>query len=310
MIFASPEPRIDVFYAQKEAVLHLLSGENPYASSYTNVYSTKTGTIFAYLPSVVLLQTPFVSLFSDPRVLMSVADILTAILLFKLSGKSILSQILSLLYLYRPNSLFVIEQGWISPLVMLFVVLLFYILEAKRVRFFLLGLACGVLSTIQFHYSVFFLFFLLLFYKQRPFILGFFVVIAFVLLPFVLWNPSSFYEVTIAHYTQSPLVLQTLMPIHQSLSVNTLYYLISGRDYSSYVFYAAVLSSVGCLYYFSYRYLSRIKDQSQRVSFLLLCIIFFFLVFFSFSFFSFINYYYYVSGLIILWLALQVKRYV
>lgn len=309
MILSSPEPVIDVFFAQKEAVLHFLAGDNPYDSIYTNVYSIKEGTVFAYLPAVFLLQIPFVSLFSDPRVIMSISDVIAAFLLFKIAGKSPTAEVLALIYLYRTNSLFVIEQAWLAPLILLFVILLFYISQFKRTYFFLKGSVCAVLALIQFHYLVFFIFLLLLYRKQRNFLLGFVIVFFSIIVPFFLWNPRAFYERTFLLYMRGPEILANVMPIHKSLSVNTFYYMLTGQDYPSFVIYVVIALSFLFLFYFCHLYILRVKNELDKNAFLLLCCISFFLIFFSFSFFSFINYYYYIGGLIILWLCIKVRRY-
>ena len=66
-ILNSPHPTVDTFTVLKEAPLMLLNGENPYASTFTQVYPQVKPDYYNYLPFSFFYAVPFVLIFSDPR---------------------------------------------------------------------------------------------------------------------------------------------------------------------------------------------------------------------------------------------------
>jgi hypothetical protein len=122
MLFSSPHPFIDLFTLFLEAPILLLSGINPYAASMSEVYKG-IPTIFHYWPTPLLLQVPFVSNFHDPRVLYVIADMAVAFFLYCKGNKTAIAELLTILYLFRPHSLFITEQSWLSALEFIFICL-------------------------------------------------------------------------------------------------------------------------------------------------------------------------------------------
>jgi len=66
-LISSPHPIVDTFVVLKEAPLKFISGINPYASSYSQVYPHIIPNYYNYLPFSFIFILPFVVFFSDPR---------------------------------------------------------------------------------------------------------------------------------------------------------------------------------------------------------------------------------------------------
>ena len=180
----SPSPRIDVFTAGQESTSRLLASENPYASSITDPYGGQKDfgyekmPGYPYLPGSLLLQTVG-GLFGDVRWVSVASMLLSAFLLWKISG----SGLLSLLWLYQPRGLFVVEHAWVEPLM---VVTLLLMLKVKQQ-----GILFGLLLSLK--QSL--LFFLVhgLFLERRTLLKGI-IVAAVIIVPFVLWDTAAFQE--------------------------------------------------------------------------------------------------------------------
>lgn len=135
MIIASPTPLIDTYFVQKEAPLALLHGSDPYSFSYTRVYSAALKNTYGYWPVSIILQLPFVVIFHDPRILHILTDMGSALLIYFIGKRTKIGEVLALLYLFRPNSNFVIEQSWLTPTLFFFSSLLvFIILKSQTVK--------------------------------------------------------------------------------------------------------------------------------------------------------------------------------
>jgi hypothetical protein len=134
----SPEPEIDVFVKIRLAAEHLLHGENPYGAVYPDIYGGRYGNFsgFPYLPGLLAWVVPFQALTGDPRTALIAADLLTGAVLYRLCGNisnsNRLSQIVYLLWLSFPVSLFIIEQSWIDNLLILELSCLALALNARR----------------------------------------------------------------------------------------------------------------------------------------------------------------------------------
>jgi hypothetical protein len=117
----SPDPAIDVVTVQKEAAEALRAGENPYQKAeYNNIYAPETpwypdGRMNSYpYPPLTMLA----ALIGDPRWLPTCGHLFGALTVFLIGRKRLPlpeSFWLSLLVLYPPNAMFVVEQGWTDP---------------------------------------------------------------------------------------------------------------------------------------------------------------------------------------------------
>jgi hypothetical protein len=130
VIRTSPEPFIDVYVFQRDAARALVSGENPYALRYPDIYGNSpfygeglsvNGRLafgFPYPPLSLYLVLPFQVLLGDYRYAqlgaMALAALLMALMRPGGAGRAV-----AMLYLLMPRSLFVLEQGWTEPLVVL-----------------------------------------------------------------------------------------------------------------------------------------------------------------------------------------------
>src|SRR3989338_6498056 len=113
IIIASPEPVIDVFVILKEAPLKLLAGANPYTAIYSGVYQGTVTDYYPYWPYTIFTMLPAVLLFRDPRILLLLADVIGGIVIYFWGSRNYQSILLSMIYLFRPNSIFIIEQSWL-----------------------------------------------------------------------------------------------------------------------------------------------------------------------------------------------------
>lgn len=124
MLFSSPAPQIDVFVSQTCAGRGLIDGWNIYAmNGMPSPYvQGETFWHFAYPPLVVYCNTLSWMLFKDVRGMWILCDLIAAAMLYRLARRSrpegrAFAELLALAWLFTPRSLFVIEQSWTEPLV-------------------------------------------------------------------------------------------------------------------------------------------------------------------------------------------------
>lgn len=295
VIIASPKPAIDVFVMLREGPLAALSLKNPYNVPYSQVYPGVRGNYFTYWPFSFLIQIPFIFFFGDPRVLFSLADIGTALLIYFWGRKKEPAVLLALIYLFRPNALFIIEQSWLAPLASFFVILTFYFWEKRKNRGILTGLALAGITGLQPYYGIL-LPFLIRGNKGKEnikLLFTFILTLSLIVLPFYFWNPAEFLDQTFGFYFRNAGNLPSV-PMYLSLNFNTLYFSLFRKDLPfivSFAFMASVLI-----------YVLAVVNRYQRAALRLLGLGLVFLNFYMFNRFAFINYYYFVSGIIIFWL--------
>ena len=306
IIFASPGPVIDVYTMLKEAPLALIRGINPYQAIFSTVYSGVKSDYFTYWPAAFLLQVPFVLAFSDPRILLLVADIVSAWLIYLTGGRSYWAKLFVLIYLYRPNSNFILEQSYLSALEFLLFIAAVYLLSGQRKRLLSAGIFLGLLVAVKMQYIV-----LLLLFAGKNFKkiwLGVMCSIAVAVLPFVFWNPEAFMSDTLGYFLREGADL-AYVPISRSLNLNSLFIVLTGKPVSFPVSLIIFLSVVGVIYYF-YRGKSAVKDGNIDINFLqnfILAAILMLMTFYLTGRFAFINYYYFSGSLVILWVLLKIE---
>lgn len=295
MVFGSPDPAIDVYVILKEAPIKLLSGINPYQSLYTYVFPQITPDYYAYWPASFLLQIPIIFFLKDPRYLLLFADLVSAVILFILGGKNQSSLILSLLYLFRPLSLAVIEASWLTPLNFLFLAaIVFFLKKSPPKAKYIAGVLTGILTSIQFFFALFFVFLIRKLNFNRKFLFSYMCTVILFVLPFFLINPVNFYYQTIDVYFKNPPHPSIL--IHTSLNLNTLYYVITGRD-------LPLLLTSGIYLAVIFLTLKRIKSLEDSILGFTLTL----LTIFVFGRQAFVNYYYLISSLLLLYLSLKLE---
>jgi hypothetical protein len=210
---ASFPPSIDVFVFQQESSRALISGRNPYALTFPNIYGGTAfygpGTAdqrtvfigFPYLPLSLLLALPGWLLAGDYRAAQVVAcGIATAAMLAPRRGRLPLLAVATLLF--TPRMFFVLEQGWTEPFgVALFALLLVAMVRRTRLQ----PLALGLLLAWK-QYTIFLIPLAALLFP-RPLdwraygrtVLQAVAVATLVTLPFFLWDPAAFWR-SVVHF--------------------------------------------------------------------------------------------------------------
>ena len=303
MIIATPEPAIDVFYMLKEAPIRLLSGINPYEAVYSPVYAGVTADYFTYFPGAFLLQIPFVLIFTDPRVLLVFSDIAGGLLLYLVGRKTITAQIIALIYLFRPNSLFIIEQSWLTPLVFFFLASATYLMKyGKEKAERLTAVVLALLASIQPQFIVSLPFFLAGITKRINFLIIFSIILLSVILPFFLINPAAFINDAVLFFFR-PSRQMFSVPVYLSLNLNTPYHFLTGRDIPIFIT-GAIFILITVLLLLKLYKKNYHKSGLKAGIVLANCILY--LSFFLLLKFSFINYYYLTSGLVLLYLTILI----
>lgn len=308
MIMASPAPVIDVFTILKEAPVKFLSLINPYNTVYSTVYTGQILDYYPYWPVSFLLQIPFLMIFNDPRFLLIIADILSAIMLYIIGKKTLSSETLSLIYLFRPNSNFLVEQSWLTPLIFLLSLLGFYFVTKKKDR--LGGTISGLLIGIQPVFAVMVPFYCLLTKNTKKFLLISASIAGIFVVPFMIWDSASFIDRTIAVYFKPPALVPTI-PLYMSLNLNTFMHFFTGRDMPAVL--SMVILSILLLVILKTLYSLRLKltpgYEIDYQSVVVLAMSLFLLNFYFLFRQAFINYYYLFSDFIILWGAVKWRSY-
>ncbi|MDB5354388.1 MAG: hypothetical protein JWN24_841 [Phycisphaerales bacterium] len=168
MIRSSPSPHIDVWVFQENAPAALLSGENPYAMTFPDIYhSTLPGHQqvygeglvkddrlqfgFPYPPLSLVLSTISVKLAQDARYAQAAALTLAGLLVgYARPGR--LAKFAAVLLLFTPRVLNILGRAWTEPFVVLFLAATIFC-ACWRLRW-LLPIAFGLLLASK-QYLVF-----------------------------------------------------------------------------------------------------------------------------------------------------------
>ena len=134
----------------------------------------------------------------------------------------------------------------------------------------------------------------------------FLTAVAIIVLPFFLLHPDKFLTQTVFLYL---LPFDKIpIPIHLSLNLNTLYYRFFANDLPIFVSVILIAILFSSLFY---RLFKRYQESKMTVktenNIILGMAVAFFGVYFIFRM-AFINYYYFVTGLYILWLVIVLKN--
>ncbi|HXX65799.1 MAG TPA: hypothetical protein VEK07_01375 [Polyangiaceae bacterium] len=217
-IHASPEPHIDVFYFQRDSCAALLRGANPYTITFPNIYGDATpfygphvsvrGRLqfgFIYPPLSLFLSLPGY-LLGDFRYSQLFAIEAAAVLMAFMRDGAIGSLAAALLLL-SPRSIFVLEQGWTEPyVVLLLAATVFAACRAPRALPYALGL---LLCVKQYLFLALAPSALLIPWRDarrtRMFVLKVALTAVVVTLPLALWNPRAFWFDNVGFQLQQPM---------------------------------------------------------------------------------------------------------
>ncbi len=283
---ASPAPKIDVFSAATYAMQHFFSnGKSPYLPDDSGIIP------FYYPPSNVYLQALSYGIFHDIRAIYVACEAVFAGLLWhagRRSMGSIGAGLLALLFLFQPFSITVLEMGWTEPPILTFLALsLFFFGRGKRTG---AAIAYGYAISLKQYLLFFLMHWFLLEKKPKRFAIMLIAAVATVV-PFLFFDPGN-----MIHYG----FVQTLTGGDvrtDSLTFVTLLFLTTGvvLPRITSVLIGAVASAAT---FFAFRKSSPIPAflfSSALTTFAL----------FLFGAQAFTNYYYIVSGLVLMGIAWQ-----
>ena len=286
MVVSSPEPKIDVYDYLKKGALGLSQGKNPYSLTYKKLYLNVEPSFYSYLPFMIFYTLPFVLLFNDPRYAFIFAQgLIFYFLVYKFKWKdkqfgTFFSLLISLLICYHPLALYITEQSYTEPLILLEILIFYYFLINKnRLSGVMLGIS---LATKQY-----FAFVLSFVYKNKLFkkkyLFQAFLASAILTLPFFMINKADFIN--------DVFLLQYLFPPrYEGLTFfSTLFYLFRLTYYLPLAVFIWVLAAL-----FLYK-ITKNFDNNFIFKFGL-----FLLAFFYFNKWSFVNYYYLITNLLML----------
>lgn len=206
-ISASPEPIIDVHSISTIGSDYFFKGLNPYEQVYPDILKSRYGynAGYVYWPLVLLSHGISRYLLGDVRYIYILCHLLTVIFIMligkKLNHHERFYFPLSLIWLSFPVSLFVLEQTWTEPLVIVMFLISSWFLLVKKplVSAVFIGLLCGVKQ-----YNIFFaIIFIAFIFKNhtlfKTLVSGIIIGSVFLLImaPFHLWNPDAFVQKTI-----------------------------------------------------------------------------------------------------------------
>lgn len=212
---ANPNPFIDVFRTNNLAVDYLVRGMNPYAQTYPDIYNGVYDykPAVAYFPGFFYFFVPFKLLTGDIRFALVVGVLFTAVFLYKiarhLSRDREISLWISLCWLCFPTGLFIVEEGFLDPLLTMVASMLVW--KMLRQQWITVGILVGIILALK-QYGVLILpvlvgwFFFKRQYSELVKVLGLGLLV-FILLcsPFVIWGPEEFYFSTVRQIvTQQP----------------------------------------------------------------------------------------------------------
>jgi hypothetical protein len=135
---ASPAPVIDVFTSIQESMQHLLDGQNPYNTQVSDVYEGVGDPgydlkAYVYPPANIYPEAVTYRLTGDVRFLCVLAEMVVAFALWRLARRRWGDPIAELLVLlFNPRALFVIEQAWVDPLILMVFATYLLLMERRK----------------------------------------------------------------------------------------------------------------------------------------------------------------------------------
>jgi hypothetical protein len=159
LVRVSPSPTIDVWHLQERAADLVVHGRNPYTATYPNVYgdlrfyspeALREGAVqgFPYPPASLLLAVPG-RLLGDVRYSLSAALVAT-FLLFVATGRRLglppghPAELAAVAFLLHARGLFLLEQAWTDPFLLLAAAACVYAIVCGRARWLALAAFLGM----------------------------------------------------------------------------------------------------------------------------------------------------------------------
>jgi hypothetical protein len=223
VLFASPDPLIDVYILLRDAPDYLRQGQNPYAVAYESPYGTERARRYhilepaeprppAYPPLPILLTLPFRLLGWDARGANVVGDLLAALALFlaaRGAGNRLTGALLAGTFLFLPQTPFRIEQAWYEPMLAALLGWGLYRAQQGRSRLSCVLLALGV-SAKQYGLVL-----LPVLGRGRrdawpTLLLALLGVVVVVFLPFLVWGPEDFLSIVLLKHLARPAQFNSL----------------------------------------------------------------------------------------------------
>lgn len=208
-VFASYRYFIDVGVMMHESSAHFLAGRNPYSSATSWLPG------FIYLPLNLLLPLPFYVIFGDTRFGSIIWELIAVGFIYQLVRKELspklvkLAELLILLFMFQPRSLFVIEQAWGEPVIVGVTAICLYFFYYRSNDSLAAILFAALLAVKQYLLFMAIPIFILYRLNWKQYITTSLIFIL-ILLPFFIWNPGAFYHQTVLHYLQIPPVPTSL----------------------------------------------------------------------------------------------------
>jgi hypothetical protein len=299
ILVASPDPAIDTYVFQREAGNALADGRNPYALRYPDIYGSSPyygpglsvdGVLqfgYPYLPLSLLLTAPAQLLLGDYRYAQLAAMVLAAGFIASASPGRI-GMLAAALLLFTPRTLFVLEQGWTDPLVVLGFAAATWVAVTRQGQLpWVFGLALALKQYTIFMVPA------ALHLVSRPFsrhmslFLRALGLAALITLPFFLWSPSDFWRSVV------------MLQIWQPFRADSLSYLAwaaqDGDVWPASLGFLAAAIALG---------LGLWRQPHTPAGFAATCALTY-LAFFAFNKQAFANYYYFALGVLVVTVVAQ-----
>lgn len=199
LVILGGPPLIDVWVILHDAALGLLDGLNPYTMHFPAVPIGQTDNCFNYLPATFLLTAPSQWLFSDVRWL-ETGYLLGAVALLGWHTKR---WPLALLVGVLPGTLYVVQQAWTEPMLLLGLVAGYVLIERGRANWAIVPIALALATKQHLVLLVPLLAFWPRFGWRR--VLATFGAAAAVCLPWVIADPDRFRTCTADFFLFTPL---------------------------------------------------------------------------------------------------------
>lgn len=297
-IISAPNPTIDVFYILRDGPKLLLEARNPYELSYPAPYGVYIPTIiFVYGPLVPVLFLPASALLNDPRYLLVVADLITALLIYKLAQKlhvaKNFSHLIILIFLFHPLFPFMTEQSWLEPTVtMLFTASTFFFTTNPKSTFGPLFL--GAILAVKSVYILPMLAYLKnIGARPAQYLIAILVPIV-VSAPFLIANPQLFLDRTQTYVTDPSAISRNLAPTEISLNIAAVI-----LKYTNFVLPTALVGLLGAM-----TTLAVIIKKPKSSPFVILSVFLVFMTLFMFGPFVFLHYFAFMGNVLLITLIL------
>ncbi len=293
MLSASPSPFIDVFTITQESAAHLLMGLNPYTTPVSDVYHGITDFGFHavgyhYPPASLYLLAMGYALLGDVRYISLLCEGVVAFVLWSVARRGSsrrVAELLVLLFLYHPRSLFILEQGWTEPLILLFFSL--FLLLRMQGKHTLAAMAYGYFLSLKQYLVYFAVHWFMVERRFHRLALGM-VVAGLTVLPFLLLDARGFSDAAIASHLHAAFRAD-------SLSLSAVLYRMFG--WKLWALSGAVVGGiVAPVAFFLFRGLPGMRGYLFAVTTTTFAL-------FLFGNLAYANYYYFVGGLLLFLLA-------